>query len=184
MPSITNALHRLVRLLDGVTALTGLLIPWLTLALVIVTCMVVIMRYFFATGSIALQESMIYMHGAIFMFGMAWTLKQGGHVRVDVFYRNLPPKTQAWIDVAGGLLFLLPLCVLIFWLSWDYVLNSWAIREKSYEGSGLPYVYLLKTLILAMPATLLSQGIAETLKNVLFALGAGGEHSADKVEPL
>ncbi|MFA5495748.1 MAG: TRAP transporter small permease subunit [Porticoccaceae bacterium] len=184
MPSPPRPLQLLIRCLDAITTLTGNVIIWLTLALTVATCTVVVMRYLFATGSIALQESMIYMHGAIFMLGMAWTLKQGGHVRVDVFYRDLQPKTRAWIDVAGGLLFLLPLCVLILWLSWDYVLNSWAIREKSNEGSGLPYVYLLKTLLLIMPATLMLQGVADILKNLLFALGAGGQHSAVKVEPL
>ncbi|MCK9564139.1 MAG: TRAP transporter small permease subunit, partial [Bacteroidales bacterium] len=143
-----------------------------------------IMRYAFSTGSIALQESMTYLHSAIFMLGMAWTLRQGGHVRVDVFYRSASPKARAWIDVAGGLAFLLPLCLLIFWMSWDYVMNSWAIREKSSQGAGLPYVYLLKTLLLAMPATLLLQGVAETLRNLLFALGfSTGQRNDGQEQP-
>lgn len=184
MPQPLKSVQRLIRLLESLTSFIGLFTPWLTLLLILATCTVVIMRYFFNTGSIALQESITYMHAAIFMLGIAWTLRQGGHVRVDVFYRSASPRRQAWIDVAGGVLFLLPLCVLILWLSWEYVLNSWAIREKSNEGSGLPFVYLLKTLILIMPATLLVQGIAETLKNLLFALGLGDQHSAAKAEPL
>lgn len=184
MPRPLNPLLRLINILEGITNIIGIFTPWLTLMLIIGTCTVVMMRYFFGAGSIALQEATTYLHAAIFMLGIAWTLKQGGHVRVDVFYRDASPKRQAWIDVAGGLLFLIPLCVLILWLSWDYVLNSWAIREKSNEGSGLPYVYLLKTLILILPATLLVQGVAETLKNLLFALGLNNHHSAAKVEPL
>ncbi|HHX83199.1 MAG TPA: TRAP transporter small permease subunit [Pseudomonadaceae bacterium] len=180
MFSPPRPLQLLLRCLDGITAFIGAFIPWLTLALVLVTCVVVIMRYAFSTGSIALQESMIYLHSAIFMLGMAWTLRQGGHVRVDVFYRDASPRVRAWVDVAGGLVFLLPLCVLIFWMSWDYVINSWAIREKSSEGTGLPYVYLLKTLLLAMPVTLLLQGVAETLRNLLLALGfAAGNRTAE-----
>ncbi len=184
MPLLQRALHSLLRLLDGFTAVTGRVIPWLTLALIAVTCTVVVMRYGFSTGSIALQESMIYLHATLFMLGMGWTLRQGGHVRVDVFYRKAAPRTRAWIDLAGGLLFLVPLCALIFWMSWDYVMNSWAIRERSAEGAGLPWVYLLKTLLLVMPATLLVQGIAEILRNLLFALGLGGGTSAIKQEPL
>ena len=184
MPRPLKPLQRLINGLEGATNIIGIFTPWLTLILVLATCSVVIMRYFFGAGSIALQEATTYIHAAIFMLGIAWTLKQEGHVRVDVFYRNASPKKQAWIDVAGGLLFLMPLCVLILWLSYDYVLSSWAIREKSNEGSGLPYVYVLKTLILILPATLLVQGIAETLKNLLFALGLDDHHSASKVELL
>jgi TRAP-type mannitol/chloroaromatic compound transport system permease small subunit len=184
MLSPVRLLQGLIRIFDSVTLATGRVVAWLTLVLVVVTCTVVVMRYGFSTGSIALQESMTYLHAMLFMLGFAWTLRQGGHVRVDVFYRRAAPKVRAWIDVAGGVLFLLPLCVLIFWLSWDYVMNSWAIREKSAEGTGLPWVYLLKTLILIMPATLLLQGIAETLRNLLFALGHGTEHSVIKQEPL
>lgn len=166
-----RSLQLLLRCLDSISSAIGHVVHWLTLALVFVTCVVVVMRYAFSTGSIALQESMMYLHAAIFMLGMAWTLRKGGHVRVDVFYRDASPQARAWIDVAGGLLFLLPLCVLIFWMSWEYVVNSWLIREKSSAGSGLPYIYLLKTLLLVMPATLLLQGIAETLRNLLLALG-------------
>ena len=184
MLSPTLTAERLIRALEAVTRLAGAIAIGLTLLLIIATCAVVVMRYFLATGSIALQESMTYMHGAIFMLGAAWTLRGGGHVRVDVFYRDASHRVQAWIDVAGGLLFLLPLCALIFWLSWDYVGNSWAIREKSNEGTGLPYVYLLKTLLLIMPATLMVQGVAEILKNLLFALGRGGAHRGEKMEPL
>ncbi|KJS06180.1 MAG: hypothetical protein VR73_10455 [Gammaproteobacteria bacterium BRH_c0] len=184
MPRPRHAAQRLINLLEGITTIIGTFTPWLTLLLILGICTVVIMRYFFGAGSIALQEATTYLHATIFMLGIAWTLKQGGHVRVDVFYRNASPQRQAWIDVAGGVLFLLPLCVLILWLSWDYVLSSWAIREKSNEGSGLPYVYLLKTLILILPATLLIQGVADILKNLLFALGLSNHHSATKVEPL
>ena len=72
------------------------------------------------------------------MLGLAYTLKHDGHVRVDIFYRGYSAKTKALVNFVGGVLFLLPLCGLLFFVSWDYVLASWAIRETSAENNGLP----------------------------------------------
>lgn|SRR5690606_6893373 len=184
MGQILQSVHRLCRGIDAFTEASGTLVSWLSLLLIINTCAVVIMRYFLGTGSIAFQESITYIHAALFMLAMAYTLKRGGHVRVDVFYRNFSPRTQALVDVLGTLLLLMPVSVLILVMSWDYVANSWAIRETSTEGAGLPFVYALKTLVLALPVTLVLQGLAELLKNLLFVLGLGGSHTPDKVEPL
>lgn len=174
----------LIGVIDATTGLLGRLSAWMTVLLIVATCGVVFLRYFLGTGSIPLQESMSYLHSGIFMIGIAWTLKQGGHVRVDVFYRKMSPKTQAWIDVLGGLLFLLPVSVLLYYLSVDYVASSWAIRERSNEGTGIPFVYLLKTLLLILPVALIGQGVAEILKNILFIAGVGGSHTPEKVEPI
>ncbi len=153
--------------IDRFTRYSGRIVAWLTLAVMGLTCAVVVMRYYLQTGSIALQESGNYLHASVFMLAIAYTLQRGGHVRVDIFYRNLSRTGQAWIDILGGLLFLLPLCVVMLWLNWDYVLNSWAVKETSSESGGLPWVYLLKTLMLIMPVTLLLQGVAETINNIL-----------------
>lgn len=177
-------LQRLYQGIDCFTEITGLAISWLSLALIIITCTVVVLRYFLGTGSIALQESMTYVHACLFMLAMAFTLKRGGHVRVDVFYSKFTPKTQALVDILGSLLFLLPVSLLIFMLSWDYVASSWAIRETSTESAGIPFVYLLKTLILILPVMLLLQGTAEIIKNTLFFLGKGGAHTEENVEPI
>ena len=142
------------------------------------TCAVVVMRYYLQTGSIALQESVNYLHASVFMLAIAYTLQRGGHVRVDIFYRNLSPVGQAWIDTLGGLLFLLPLCVVMFWLNWDYVINSWTVKETSSESSGLAWVYLLKTLMLIMPVTLLLQDIAETIKNILIIANRAADNGS------
>ncbi len=152
--------------IDRFTHYSGRIVAWLTLAVMGLTCSVVVMRYYLQTGSIALQESVNYLHASVFMLAIAYTLQRGGHVRVDIFYRNLSRTGQAWIDTLGGLLFLLPLCGVMLWLNWDYVVNSWTVKEVSSESSGLPWVYLLKTLMLIMPVTLLLQGIAETIKNI------------------
>jgi TRAP-type mannitol/chloroaromatic compound transport system, small permease component len=88
------------------------------------------------------------------------------------------------VDIAGTLLFLFPVCLLIFVLSLDYVSNSWAVRETSQEGSGLPFVYALKTLLLILPGLLMIQGFSELVKNLLFVLGKGGSHTVENVEAL
>jgi TRAP-type mannitol/chloroaromatic compound transport system permease small subunit len=144
---------------------------------------VVVMRYFLEMGSIAMQELVTYIHALVFMLGIAFTLKRGGHVRVDIFYRNFPAKRKALVDLLGGLLFLIPVTLLIFFTSWDYVAASWAIAETSAENNGLPFIYLLKTLMLIMPGMLLLQGIAEVLKSALILAGRSpADHEA--VEPI
>lgn len=177
-------LQGLCRLIDRFTDVTGKLVTWLSLLLILTTCGVVFLRYGLGGGSIALQESSSYVHASLFMLAMAFTLKQGGHVRVDVFYRSFSPRKQAMVDIAGTLLFLFPVCLLIFVLSLDYVSNSWAVRETSQEGSGLPFVYALKTLLLILPGLLMIQGFSELVKNLLFVLGKGGSHTVENVEAL
>jgi TRAP-type mannitol/chloroaromatic compound transport system permease small subunit len=184
MASPAHGLARFCRAIDTFTEFTGRAVSWLTLALVLVTCTVVILRYVLSSGSIALQETMSYLHATLFMLGIAFTLKRGGHVRVDVFYRGFSPRRQALVDVLGTLFFLLPVSVLILVYCWDYVLSSWAIRETSSEGGGLPLVYLLKTLMLVMPVTLVIQGVSEAIKNGLFFLGLGGSHTEEHLGPI
>ena len=144
--------------IDAVTDITGRAIAWLTVAMVVMVMTVVVTRYFLSVGSIALQESVTYLHCTIFMLGLAFTLKHDGHVRVDIFYRDFSAKTQAAVNLGGAVLFLMPVCVLLLVTSWDYVLASWAIGETSAENNGLPFVYLLKTLMLLMPMTLDAAG--------------------------
>ena len=101
------------------------------------------------------------------LLGAAYALKHGAHVRVDIFYRNLSPRGQAWVNSLGGIVFLLPLCLFILGSSWDYVSESWAIMETSPEPGGIPAVFLLKSLIPMMAVNLLLQGLAEILRNAL-----------------
>ena len=135
--------------------------------MVVVTCAVVTARYLFNFGSIGLQESVMYMHGAVFMLGIAFTLKEQGHVRVDVLYEKFPPWVKVYIDIAGHLLFLIPFSIFILWTSLEYVSFSWSLRESSGQPGGLPAVYLIKGLIPAMAFLLLLQGISEILKGFL-----------------
>lgn len=160
-------LSRVIKYIDRSIDLLGRTSAWLTLAMVLVMALIVVMRYVFRTGSISLQESVIYINALIFMVGAAYTLKEQGHVRVDVFYRKLSPKWQSLIDGVGYLVFLFPSAGFIVYASWDYVSISWQIQEGSAETSGLPYVYLLKASIIALPVLLGLQGVSELCKTLL-----------------
>lgn len=157
--------------LNGFSELSGKLVAWLCLVMMLVTALVAVMRYGFDAGSIAMQESITYLHAMVFMLGAAYTLKHEGHVRVDVFYRNFSARKKAVVDLAGTLLFLMPLCGYIFFSSLDFVGNSWAIRESSSEPGGIPAVFLLKTLIPLMAVLLMSQGLAMVCQNLLLLMG-------------
>ena len=188
-PEILSLLKPVVIVLNVVesfTETTGRLIAWLTMLMVVLVMIVVVTRYFLEVGSIALQESVTYLHCLVFMLGLAFTLKHDGHVRVDIFYRGFSPKSKAVVNLLGGILFLVPVCLLIFFTSWNYVLASWAIQETSAENNGLPFVYLLKTLMLLMPATLLLQGVAEIIKSGLVVSGADISETqiAENNEPI
>lgn len=143
------------------------MISWLTLLLVALVISVVLSRYFLGIGSIAIQESVSYVHAIIFMLGLAYTLQRGGHVRVDIFYREFSVRRKALIDLLGAALFLLPFCGFILFSSWDYVMASWSIKETSSETGGIAAVYLLKTLMIIMPATLALQGIAQIIESIM-----------------
>ena len=148
---------------------------WLALALVLVTFSVVVLRYLFEVGSIALQESILYLHASVFLLGAAYTLRVDGHVRVDIFYRHLSARGQAVVDLLGALLLLLPVCGFLLWISWDYAATAWSLREGSRETGGLPYVYLLKTLIPLAAFLLILQGISQMLASLAVLSRSGNE---------
>lgn len=155
-------------LLDRFSDITGRFTAWLTLLMVIITFVVVVMRYVFDAGLIWLQESVTWMHAAVFMLGAAYTLRHEEHVRVDIFYRDMDSKRRAWVDLLGVVLFLLPLCGFLALKAWDFVAVSWALKEASRESGGMPYplLPLLKTVVLVMPLMLALQGISLGLRSI------------------
>ncbi|TVQ94364.1 MAG: TRAP transporter small permease subunit [Chromatiaceae bacterium] len=181
-------LLRLAAGLELINAGLGRLVAWLALAMVLVTFVVVVLRYAFAFGSIALQESITYLHATLFMLGAAYTLQRDAHVRVDIFYQRLSRRGQAWVDLLGTLLLLFPVCLFVLFASFGYVSDAWAIREGSREAGGLPGVWLLKSLLLAMPVLVLLQGTVWVLRNALYLAGAtvalpttsGGAFTSDR----
>ena len=140
-------------------ALSGKAAAWLTVIMVLLTFTIVVLRYGFNLGWIWLQESLTYLHVAVFSIVAAWALQQDGHVRVDIFYAKMTDKNRARVNLLGSLIFLVPFCIFILVIAWPYVANSWKLLESSREAGGLPLVFLLKSLILVMPALLLSQAV-------------------------
>jgi len=136
-------------------------VSWLTLFMVLGTFGIVLMRYVFDVSSIQVQESVMYMHAMVFMLGAAYTYAQNEHVRVDIFYSKLSSKYKMLVDMVGILLLLLPVMVFIWMMCFRYVSASWSIFEVSNETGGLPYLYLLKSLLLALPALMIYQGVVE-----------------------
>ena len=150
--------------LDSALDLLGQSISWLNLLMAIIIFVIVLLRYWFSMGSVALQESVTYLHATLFMLGISYTLQHDGHVRVDIFYRSFSPRRRALVDLIGLVVFLIPTCVLIISSSWDYVMASWATGERSEESSGIAFVYGLKTLMIIMPTLLMIQGVASGLR--------------------
>jgi len=159
---LNNCIHSL----EAVNEYIGKLISWLSLAIVVVTFIVVVLRYGLDLGWIWMQESIIYMYAWIFMLAAGYTLKHEGHVRVDIFYQQFTPNQQAWVNLLGSLFLLLPMFFFIGWISFDYVLNAWHIREASGEAGGLAYVYILKSSLLLMPLLVILQGCAIILSSL------------------
>lgn len=178
MGAALHWLRLIADIIDRENEITGKAVAWLALALVLVQFAVVILRFVFGIGFIPLQESVWYLHGALFMLGAGYTLLHDGHVRVDVFYREASPRTRALIDLLGALLLLLPLMVFTFVQSFSYVLDSWYnftlgkwVLEGSTELSGLPLIFALKTVIWLFALLLGLQGVSMAIRAGLFLTG-------------
>jgi TRAP-type mannitol/chloroaromatic compound transport system permease small subunit len=164
---MTRSLTTAAEYIDQLIAAIGRAVIWLTLFLVLVQFAVVLLRYAFGIGSIWLSESIIYAHAALFLLAAAWTLQQNGHARVDVFYAEASARKRAMVDLAGSVLLLLPFMALILWYALPYVVRSWSILERSRETSGLPFVYLLKTLIPLFAVLTALQGLSQAIRSAL-----------------
>lgn len=171
MSSFISISQLFIHRINSVNEWLGKTISWFTLLMVMTTFVIVIFRYLFNLGWIALQESVLFMHPIVFMLGAAYTLKHNDHVRVDIVYQRCSDKTKAWIDCVGTLLLLMPVNGFILLVSWQYVSDSWNILESSRNSGGLPGIFLLKTCIPLMAVLLMLQGISMFLKNLLIALG-------------
>src|SRR5450755_1429468 len=152
--------------IDRLTTAVGRRVAWLALVVVLLQFALVVARYLFGLGSIWVSEAVIYSHATLFLLAAAWTLRAGGHVRVDVFYAEASARTKAVVDLAGSVLLLLPFALALVWLSAPYAARSWAILERSQEASGLPLVFLLKSLIPLFALLMALQGIAQAIRAI------------------
>lgn len=136
--------------------------------MVLVTFLIVVLRKIFDSGFIWMQESLIWMHAAVFMLGAAYTLQMEEHVRVDIFYRDMSERRRAWVNFLGVLLFVFPLCVFFVSTAFSYASASWSLHEVSLNAGGLPYpaIPLLKTLLIIMPIAVALQGLSLLLRSL------------------
>ena len=171
-------LNAAINIIRSLVDWSGRSISWLSLLMVCITFTVVVLRYVFDIGSIALQESITYCHAMIFLVGAAWTMQQQAHVRVDIFYSKFSDEAKAWVDLVGSLFLLIPVMVFISWVSWEYVASSWTVFEGSREAGGLAGVFLLKTLILIFAFLLILQGIAQALESIITIISPPSDKSA------
>lgn len=174
-----NAVHRGI---DALNNAVGNTVAWFTLGMVLIQTVVVIQRYVFGIGSILLQESIMYLHGLVFLLASGYTLLHNGHVRVDVFYRNAKRTSKALIDFLGCYVFLFPVMLVVIEVTLPYVQLAWIVREGSTETSGIQGVYLLKTAILVFAGLLLLQGLSMAI-HTAFAL-TGVTKGPDEEEHL
>ena len=164
-------LNRAATAIEQLVDFSGRAVSWLTLFMVIITFTVVVLRYVFDIGWIALQESITYLHAMVFLIGAAYTMQHEAHVRVDIFYSHFSQQTRAWIDLCGALFLLLPFMFFLCWISWEYVAGSWDVMESSREAGGLPGVYLLKSLMLVMAGLLTLQATHQIIRALQKIMG-------------
>lgn len=151
-------------LVDRLSDALGNLCGVLTLVMVLVTVLIVVLRYAFGIGTIALQESVIYMHGAVFLLGIPYALRHDAHVRVDLLYTSYSERRKAWLNLMGHVVFLLPVAGFLLASSWPYAAASWRVLETSSEVGGIPAVFVLKSLIPLGATLLVLQGLSEIVR--------------------
>ena len=158
-------MRALADLIDRVNVVTGRGLAWFAILIVLIQFIVVLMRYVFGIGSIWMQELIVYLHAFLFMLASAYTFSKEGHVRVDIFYREAHPRTKAKVNLFGALLLVIPVCLLIVYVSWTYVANSWAILEGSAETSGIQARFLLKSAIIIFAVQMGLQAVVMAIRS-------------------
>ncbi|MBK8175691.1 MAG: TRAP transporter small permease subunit [Rhodospirillales bacterium] len=172
-----RALDVFARCVDALNERIGRAVAWLTLAMVLIAFLVVVLRYVFSVGFVWLQESYVWMHGAVFMLGAGYTLLHDGHVRVDIFYREASPRFKAWVDLSGVCVLLAPMLITVWVGAMPYVRSSWMALEASREAGGLPGLFLLKTIILVFCALLGLQGLSLAARSLLTLLSGEADNA-------
>jgi TRAP-type mannitol/chloroaromatic compound transport system permease small subunit len=174
-----NLLKRICAWIDALNDRVGRAVAWTTLLLVMVTFVDVVMRYFFNTSYVFTQEMEWHVFAFIFLMGAGYTLKNDGHVRVEVFYGKLSPKGRAWTNLIGVLFFLIPSCLVFIKTSIPFVMESYRIMEGSPDPGGIPFRFILKSCIPAGYVLMLLQGISLGLNSLLILVGAAEEEGKE-----
>lgn len=170
-------LNSIAEKIDALNERLGRLVAWLTSTLVVLFCLDVAMRYIFNISFAAVFELEWHLFAVIFLIGAGYTLKHDKHVRVDVFYAQMAPRRQAWINLCGVLLFLFPVCFVIIKTSLLFVYNSWIIGEGSPDPGGLPARYIIKAFIPIGFVLLSLQGLSLALRSIQVLVNSNETHS-------
>lgn len=179
-----STLVRIANTIDRVQERIGSILIWLSLAMILVGALNAVARYTDRFTGLGLSsngylELQWYLFSMLFLLGAGWTLKHNAHVRVDLIYGRLGPRGKAWIDVSGTVLFLFPFCILMLWVSWPAVMNSWSVLETSPDPGGLPR-YPIKTVIPIAFLLLLVQGISLFCRSLAIILGHTSEPAPEE----
>jgi len=159
-------LKQITQAIDTCSNTLSRAVRWLAFAMVLLTITVVVLRYVFGIGAIPLQESIMYLHGILFLCGIPYGIYKNTHVRVDIFYAQMKSTRKGLVDLCGHVLFLIPVATFILITSWPYTLASWRVLEGSAEVGGIPAIFLLKTLVPITAALMLLQAISEIMKTI------------------
>lgn len=168
-------LLRLSGLIDRLNTAIGRTVIWGVLVVTLISSGNALVRYVFNDSSNGWLEVQWYLFSAIFLLCAGYTLLNNEHVRIDVISNRFSPRTHAWIDLLGGLFFLLPMAILILWLSWPMFWSTLASGEMSSDAGGL-IRWPAKMLIPLGFALLVLQGISEIIKRITFLMGRSGAH--------
>lgn len=165
-------LARYIVFVDTLNERIGRLLAWALLVMTVVTLLVIFFASVLRMGWVWMSEVVLYLHGILLMQGAGYTLLHDEHVRIDVLYFRMTPRQQAWVNMLGVFILLVPVCLVVLFYSYPYVADSWVANERSVERQGLPAVFLLKTCLLLMPVLLILQGLSLAAKSYLRLVAA------------
>jgi len=168
---VAAALRELARQIDGFQDRFGRGVSWIMLLMVLVVFFDVIMRYAFNKSSVFTQELEWHLFGVVYMLGAGYTMLYDEHVRVDIVYSRWSPRKKAWSDFVLYFVFFYPSAIMVMVTSWPFVRDSYKVLEGSPDPGGIPYRFLLKSVIIVGFTLLTLQAISQTIKNFFWAMG-------------
>jgi TRAP-type mannitol/chloroaromatic compound transport system permease small subunit len=160
-----DSLLKASRVIDAINDKFGVIAIYLVLICCVVSAGNAMSRHFLGLSSNAWLEIQWYMFAAMVLLGGPYTLKVNEHVRVDLIYASVSDRTRIWIDIIGGLFFLLPICLILVYFTWPFFVDSWRINEGSQNAGGL-IRWPVKLLLPVGFALMALQGISEVIKRV------------------
>jgi TRAP-type mannitol/chloroaromatic compound transport system permease small subunit len=177
-----GVLELYVRAVDRMNAIVGNVVAWMTLGTVLVCFATVYFRYALDSGFIWMQEAYIWQHATVIFLGAGYTLLHNGHVRVDIFYAQMPARRRAMVDILGTLLFMAPFLWVMLDKSWGFFWTSYVGDERSQQPDGLQNLWILKSMLVWFCVVVGLQGLATIARSILFLGGdtkyapPGGTH--------